>query len=429
VALRRLVTVVLAAYCTAVAAAAVLTPPAAGQLPLGMLLVAGSGIVVEVTRRLGEPAAGVIRDVYGIVDLPTAILLGPLWALIVPVPRAVWTQIRVRRGVAYRRAYSAAATGMAYALAAVVFRGSVHVLGPGSLPGTGTRAVRWVLLAAGCGSLRLSGDALVLAAIRLSAPQTRVLAELIGPEAIRANVAELAMGTLAAFVCSCGWVLIALTAPLVWAMQAGLRHSDLVRAASTDSKTGILNDSAWRRAASAEIERARRDQSPTAVAILDIDHFKMVNDTYGHLAGDGVLAAVAAAARAAVRSRDLIGRIGGEEFAILLPCTSAREAAEVAQRLRLMVPQAVIPPPAPGATAPARVTVSVGVAAGWGKGWDLNGYLALADNALYAAKHHGRNEVWIIRDDNEDLRPRMAGVAAWPSPPGGPGVPRQRDPG
>jgi hypothetical protein len=305
---RLLVSVVLAGYCAAAAVAAVLTPPTASQLPLATVLIAGGGILVEVTRRLGEPVSGVIRDVYGMVDLPTAVLLGPLWALIVPVPRAVWIQLRVRRGVVVRRAYSAAATGLGYALVAVVFRSSINILGPGSSPGVGSRAVCWALLAAGSGVLRLAGDVLVLGAIRLSMPETRMLPELFGAEATRANVAELAMGTLAAFVAACCWVLVALAAPLVWAMQTGLRHNDLVRQASTDSKTGVMNDRAWRRAAAAEIERAQRDGSPIAVAVMDIDHFKLVNDTHGHLAGDSVLAAVAAAARTAIRSRDLRSR-------------------------------------------------------------------------------------------------------------------------
>jgi diguanylate cyclase (GGDEF)-like protein len=423
---RLLVSVVLAGYCAAAAVAAVLTPPTASQLPLATVLIAGGGILVEVTRRLGEPVSGVIRDVYGMVDLPTAVLLGPLWALIVPVPRAVWIQLRVRRGVVVRRAYSAAATGLGYALVAVVFRSSVNILGPGSSPGVGSRAVCWALLAAGSGVLRLAGDVLVLGAIRLSMPETRMLPELFGAEATRANVAELAMGTLAAFVAACCWVLVALAAPLVWAMQTGLRHNDLVRQASTDSKTGVMNDRAWRRVAAAEIERAQRDGSPIAVAVMDIDHFKLVNDTHGHLAGDSVLAAVAAAARTAIRSRDLIGRIGGEEFGVVFPRTNAWEAAEVAQRLRLTIPMTVIPPSSPQATAPPGITVSVGVVAAQGRAWDLNGYIARADIALYEAKHHGRNEVWIVRDEggSEAPRPRPALPPTRPAP----GVPRPRNP-
>lgn len=421
---RVLIAVVLTAYCAAVVAAAVLAPPRAGQLPLALMLVAGSGVIVEVTRRLREPDCGVIRDVYAIFDLPCAVLLTPLWALVVPLPRAAWTQLRVRqgpdgrRGRLHRRAYSAAATGLGYALVSVVFHGSVHALGPGFAAGTGGKAVCWALLACGCGMLRAAGDVLVLVAIKGSLPRTRtrMLAELIGPEAARANGAELALGTLAALAASWSWMLVALTAPLVWVMQVSVRHPDLLRRATTDSKTALLNDEAWRDAAAAEVRRARQDRAPLAVMIMDIDHFKLVNDVHGHLAGDSVLAAVAATARAAARSGDLAGRIGGEEFGFVLPRTSAAEAAEVAQRLRMMVPRTVIPPPAPGVSVPSRVTVSIGIAAGWHPGWDLNSYLARADAALYCAKRHGRDEVWMDTGPEPRPVPELSGVPSGQGP-------------
>ena len=107
--------------------------------------------------------------------------------------------------------------------------------------------------------------------------------------------------------------------PLVIPLQRSLRHAQLVAEARIDAKTGLLNDRTWRRQAEGEVARAVRTRAPVAVGILDIDHFKRVNDTYGHPAGDAVLAAVAAAMRATLRGYDVIGRTGGEEFAFILP--------------------------------------------------------------------------------------------------------------
>jgi diguanylate cyclase (GGDEF)-like protein len=116
-----------------------------------------------------------------------------------------------------------------------------------------------------------------------------------------------------------------------------------VSASRTDAKTGLLNAATWQREAVRELIRAARKHNPVAVAMLDIDHFKKVNDTYGHLAGDAVLAAIAAATRSLLRDYDIIGRFGGEEFAILLPHTGAAEATGVTERLRKRIPRIAIP--------------------------------------------------------------------------------------
>jgi diguanylate cyclase (GGDEF)-like protein len=170
-----------------------------------------------------------------------------------------------------------------------------------------------------------------------------------------------------------------------------------------DAKTGLLNDETWRSRADEEIARAVRSRAPLAVGILDLDRFKSVNDTYGHPAGDAVLGAVAAAMQATLRGYDIVGRTGGEEFAFILPATSAAEAAEAGERLREAVAQVRLPP-GQGAL---RVTASVGIAVVERPGRHLHRYYSLADNALYAAKQHGRNAVWIARAGQEaDGEPR-----------------------
>ena len=134
--------------------------------------------------------------------------------------------------------------------------------------------------------------------------------------------------------------------------------------------------------------RAARDGAPLAVVALDVDHFKRVNDAHGHAAGDAVLAAVAARAAEALRAGDLLARIGGEEFAALLPGATLEAAAEVAERVRARIGAA----PVPAGEARLAVTVSAGVAA-LAPAEDGAALLARADARLYAAKRAGRDRV------------------------------------
>jgi diguanylate cyclase (GGDEF)-like protein len=397
--LQMLVAGVIAAYCAAIGGAAAVTHLQAGDLELFAILVGCGAVTVEVTRRVGEPG-GVIRDMYAIWDLPAAVLLPPLYALLVPVLRMILTQVRIRRIQPHRRAYTAAAVGLAYAAASLTFHAAVPALG-GTGTGTGLRALEWTLLAAACGVLRLAvNDTLILTAVKGSAPETRLRPEILGGEALYNDVAELSLGVLTAFAAAHSELVVLYSLPLVISLQRSLRHSQLVSASRIDSKTGLLNDPTWRREAAAEVARAVRTRTSVAVAMVDIDHFKRVNDTYGHLAGDAVLTAIAAATKALLREYDIVGRVGGEEFAVLLPNTSIREARDVTERLREKIPRIVIPSGGPVTSVPSGVTVSIGVAAAGRPRGDLGRFLALADEALYAAKAAGRNRVHVIT--NED---------------------------
>jgi diguanylate cyclase (GGDEF)-like protein len=138
-----------------------------------------------------------------------------------------------------------------------------------------------------------------------------------------------------------------------------------------------------------EVRRARRTGRALSLAILDIDHFKRINDTHGHPGGDSVLREIAALLQETTRETDLLGRIGGEEFAVLMPETDRAQAERACERLRAAVAARTIAL-APGANA--RVTISTGVAllSAEEAGGDL---VARADGALYAAKAGGRNQV------------------------------------
>lgn len=403
--LQVLVVGVVAAYCAAIAAAAAVTRVQAGQMRLFALLLACGAIAVEVTRRVGEPT-GVVRDVYALWDLPAAVLLPPMYALLAPIPRMVLTQARIRRGVVHRRAYTAAAVGLAYAAASVVFHTAAQGLGTGAGAGMGGRAMLWTLLAAGCGLIRLAvNDTLVLTAVKASAPETPLMREIFGPEAVHGNIAELALGTLTAFGTAHSALTVLYAVPLVTSLQRSLRHAQLVSETRVDSKTGLLNDKTWRREAASEITRAVRTRAPLAVGLIDIDHFKRVNDTFGHLTGDAVLAAVAAATKALLREYDIVGRVGGEEFAFLLPHTPLDVACEIAERLRQKIPLIAVPRQGPAEPPYPQVTVSIGIAAAERPRWDLSRYFGLADQALYTAKESGRDRVSVITGEHEEARP------------------------
>ena len=400
-----------AVYCAAIGAAAAVTPLRAGDLRLFAVTMACTVVSTELTRRVGEPT-GMTRDVYAIFDLPAAVLLPPLYVMLQIGVRQILSQARVRHGTPHRRVYSAAVVGLAYASASVLVRAAEPLLpGGGAGPGSGIRAVLWTVLVAGCGVMRIMlNDWLIAVAVRGANPQASLRPIMVGTEAQVGDAAELCLGMLATFTAAHSALVMLYALPLVIWQQRWVKHKQLVDAARIDRKTGLLNDPTWRAEAGDEVARAARTRTPLAVAILDIDHFKRVNDTYGHGAGDAVLAAVAATTMGTLRDGDVIGRIGGEEFAFLLPYTEIPEALTVAERLRQVIPRITVPGPSPGAPAPPSVTVSIGVAAAPAATWSLDEFLRLADTALYAAKGNGRNRVFAITASaagaSGDLRPR-----------------------
>jgi diguanylate cyclase (GGDEF)-like protein len=170
--------------------------------------------------------------------------------------------------------------------------------------------------------------------------------------------------------------------------------SDLVRSADemaelamTDALTGIYNRRHFMARLDDEWKRFRRYERPLSLLFLDIDHFKSINDRYGHGVGDQIIIAVARLCGMQTRDSDLAARIGGEEFAILLPETGLLDARIVAERLRL----AVAKHPLASSAGPIAVTVSIGTACADSKLSDLAILMARADEALYAAKRGGRN--------------------------------------
>jgi diguanylate cyclase (GGDEF)-like protein len=156
--------------------------------------------------------------------------------------------------------------------------------------------------------------------------------------------------------------------------------------ASVDSLTGVMTRRALIDAGRRDVARALRYGRNLSCLMIDVDRFKAVNDTHGHAVGDLVLQSVAATCRLELRAGDYVGRIGGEEFVVILPETGTDDAFQVAERLR----KAVAAEPAAGPAGDIGVTVSIGVAA-LGRPQELKTLMANADEALYAAKKAGRN--------------------------------------
>lgn len=159
----------------------------------------------------------------------------------------------------------------------------------------------------------------------------------------------------------------------------------------TDALTGLKNVRYFKERIKEEMKRARRGGGHFSLLIIDIDHFKRVNDKHGHPAGDKVLSSLAAILESKVRTQDVVARVGGEEFAVMLPDTSPPKAMELAQRLRRAVEISAFKI---SGTQALKVTISVGLASSnASRSTKAENYYAAADRALFHAKHRGRNRV------------------------------------
>ncbi|RIJ71279.1 GGDEF domain-containing protein [Nakamurella silvestris] len=186
---------------------------------------------------------------------------------------------------------------------------------------------------------------------------------------------------------------IVLLVPSFGLLQQAVLHRPLQEQADRDAKTGLLRYEPWRRQVYDQVARMTRTSKPWAVLLADLDHFKAVNDEYGHLAGDEVLIEAARALRSGLRKWDLIARFGGEEFSILLVDVTEEEAMVIAGRLCAAVRDME------AVGVPRRISVSIGVAvvAADQPPAELIDAISLADSTLYLAKRAGRDQARVSR--------------------------------
>lgn len=170
--------------------------------------------------------------------------------------------------------------------------------------------------------------------------------------------------------------------------------------ATIDSLTGVLNRRGLEEAALKMQDICKRINLSMAVLLIDIDHFKKVNDRYGHLCGDDVLRHLAKEIAGVLRSSDVLGRYGGEEFCVFLPNTTEGDAVGLAERIRARIEAS----PLKTNRASIKTTVSIGVADSVRAGYDFKGLVATADSAMYAAKNSGRNRVMSYTQITRDTK-------------------------
>ncbi|HME67279.1 MAG TPA: GGDEF domain-containing protein [Streptosporangiaceae bacterium] len=361
-------------------------------------LLLGCGLIsVAATPRVVYRQGGMTRDFITVWVLPIAILLPPVYAMVTPIPLYVLTQMWVFRGVVYRRVFTVGAIGLSYGAASVLFRAFPASFAGGTI-GTGMHALTWAVAVAIAEQVGRRGhQLLIMGGIKLSNPSAKLAPQELNHEALVADFAEFDLGVLITIVVAVSPVLAIFAVPTVLLVRRFMMHGQLLAQSRIDTKTGLLNASTWEQEAATEIARAVRTGIPLALALVDIDHFKLVNDTYGHLVGDKTLRAVTDALQSQLRAYDVAGRFGGEEFVILLPHAREVEALKVAERLRVHIAELAIPVDDSDASGPfVRVTISVGVAALDGESRELTDILTAADAALYHAKETGRNKTHMV---------------------------------
>jgi diguanylate cyclase (GGDEF)-like protein len=205
--------------------------------------------------------------------------------------------------------------------------------------------------------------------------------------------ATLCLGVLTALALADQPLLSVLVIPPLFVLQRSVLTKQLEIAATTDAKTGLLNASSWQHTAKREVARAHREHEPAALLIIDMDNFKLVNDTYGHIAGDAVLRAVADCLVRELRQYDAIGRFGGEEFVAMLSGVDELVALGISERVRQQIQLLEVPAPIEGQPPLTGLSASIGVSCFPEHGAELEDLLHAADSALYVAKRAGRNRV------------------------------------
>lgn len=352
-----------------------------------LLVVTGSAFAaalggLSVLAATGTPNSGLDANLvaWAVGDLVSVVCLGPIFAAIcdwgarcLGLPTSGWLDGLGRLGTA---------TGPLSTFVLKLLASIAGALALGALDARlGLRApvalLVYLLIVPLAWIAHTEGAFRTLGAVAALATTVATGAAVLGSEA-RAFDFQAAMITIA------GTCLFNLTVPKLYADNR--RLMDLV---TYDQLTGAFTRPVFLELAERELQRARRGRTPLAVVAMDLDHFKAVNDTYGHGVGDRVLARTGALCRGVLRSDDLFGRLGGEEFAILLPATGADEARLVTERLR----RALADADWRATTRSGPVTASFGVAAVEQQEDTLAAALERADRALYAAKAAGRNAV------------------------------------
>lgn len=313
-----------------------------------------------------------------------AVLLPPMWAGLLAGSAALYSNLRLRRSAPVKVVFNCANYVVGFTVASS-FAHLGHVPDGVSLARLGWVAATIVLAEVVSAVVRLG-------VIKLSAPSVTLADALgFGAPTFVYFTSSVALGLMVAATPESAPYLGAVALLIVMPLQRLITAEQMRAEARHDSKTGLLRIEAWHEQLELTVRQARRAGAGVGVMVVDIDFFKRVNDTVGHLVADGILAQVAATIRGQLRPGDIAGRFGGEEFVVAFVAPSPEAAAELAERIRS---SCVLHEPEWSDRLPP-VTVSVGVAVSACADLDVPQLLTDADDSLLHAKQTGRNRVVI----------------------------------
>ncbi|HEY3712205.1 MAG TPA: GGDEF domain-containing protein [Amycolatopsis sp.] len=367
-------------------------------------LITGLAIAqTEVTRRIERQRRMLSRgphiNVTSVWLLPAALLVPPQLVAALAVVLYAYLALRSWNGIGAGEAHRVAANATTMVLSGFGAALAGHLTGEQGVATVAAAALGYFLV-----NTALTGLGLYLADPAKATPASCL--GTMDDNLLEASI--LCVGGLLTMVLTDEPLLSLLVILPLYILQRSVLIKRLEELATTDQKTQLLNATTWQDGAQREISRAEREQSTFGALMIDLDHFKHINDTFGHLAGDDVLKAVAAVVKQETRAHDLVGRFGGEEFVALLPSTSKEDAIVTAERIRQRISELVIPTRTNEGEQVAieRRTASIGVASFPTDGSSIEEVMASADAAVYVAKDSGRNRVV-----GSVVKPALAAVA------------------
>jgi diguanylate cyclase (GGDEF)-like protein len=375
--------------------------PSGRGLDVVLALTASALISVEGARRVESRrrrGGALHKDLAPAWMIAAAVVLHPALAILVVVLLRIWWRIRAGRCIPYRWAFSTAVYVLAVGTAHAVFMSAREM--------TGNSSAGLVVSMVGAAFAFLATDTLLCGlAISLIIPGSSRRETVGGMDDLCVDATAATLGCLLAAACLVSPWFAFVAIPITLTAQRALLLGQLESEVQTDPKTSLTRVDWWRRQTEELLRAARSQREPMAVLLIDIDHFKQVNDRHGHLVGDEALRAVATILRSAIRAKDVIGRFGGEEFVISLPNTGLDDATVTADRLRNAVAASPLAAMCAGVLDEPyldpdtfRLTVSIGVAVYPSDGADVDDLLLRADRAMYAAKSAGRDRVRLAAD-------------------------------
>jgi diguanylate cyclase (GGDEF)-like protein len=405
---RRPVQIAFMLAAEAVAVAIVVVAFARSPIPSGndwinfVILAAGATVHIQLTQRQEERRRDRTKTV--LIDLTAVWTFSA--AMILPVPLILFV-IAVIRGqhwfIARRPAnnflFSSITHGLAATLAHLTYTSlGPHILGPPDWGGFLGEFGTIVLTGAIYEAIQI---AYVGGVLLLGSPAGRTVRNVLGsPADNMLEAITIGLGAVTAILLAAVPPMVAVMAVVTVVFNRLAELDQLQNDVRTDPKTGILNMRGWSESAERALERTARSGDQLALLMVDLDHFKWINDTYGHPAGDDVLRTVAQTLDEVTRPSDLVGRFGGEEFLILLPDIDEEATWDAAERIRVAIAKLhIVTTDKRGDPATiADRTTSIGVARHPRHGDSLDRLLQSADAAVYLAKENGRDQVCFAPD-------------------------------